>query len=163
VSAITRRGGRRRAKLDPPVAHYVAAEGLPWFPFLAEGVHVKLLKLTPATGEIVMIVRIEPGASLGECYRHGAVLAYTISGMWRYRGAEWVASAGDAVLAPAGSTQTLEVVGTEPVLAFVRLIGALEFHDAEGRTVSIENAETIHGRYLAHCALHGIPPADLAA
>jgi hypothetical protein len=60
------------------------------------------------------------------------------------------------------STQSFETFGDEPVQAFVRIIGALEFRDAQGKTVCIENAETLHGRYLAHCALHGIEPVDLS-
>ena len=50
-----------------------------------------------------------------------------------------------------------------PVEIFVHVTGAIEFRDGAGRTLCIENAETLHGRYLAHCALHGISPVDVAA
>ena len=43
----------------------------------------------------------------------------------------------------------------------MHLTGALEFRDDVGRTIGIESAETLHGRYLAHCALHGIEPGDV--
>ena len=162
MSAPARGRRKPRAGVAPALARHVGADGLPWIPFLVEGVHIKLLKVSPATGEMVFIVRAEPGTTLGECYRHGAVVIYTISGRWRYRGADWTAGAGDAVLAPAGSTQAFETVGDAPAQAFVRIIGALEFRDEAGKTVCIENAETLHGRYLAHCALHGIAPVDLA-
>ena len=134
---------------------------LPWFPFLSEGIHLKLCRVNLATGEMVLMIRAAPGAGLATHYHHGVFVAYTIAGRWRYRGAGWTAGPGDVVVEPAGSTHSLEAVGHRPAEAFVHLAGALEFRDESGRTLCIENAETLHGRYLAHCALHGLALADV--
>ena len=142
---------------------FVPSAQLPWFPFLSEGIHLKLLRVNPSTGEMVLLIRVQPGAGLGTHYHHGVVVAYTISGQWRYRDADWVAGPGDAIIGPAGSTRAFEAVGEAAAVSFVHLTGALEFRDEAGKTLCIENAETLHGRYLAHCALHGIAPLDVTA
>jgi 2,4'-dihydroxyacetophenone dioxygenase len=163
----TQRPGRSPRERVPtpvsPVPHYVASEELPWFPFLSEGIHVKLLRVNPTTGVMVLLIRMAPGAALSPHYHHGVVAAYTISGRWHYREAEWLAGPGDAIILPAGSSHIFEAVGDAPMEAFVHLSGALEFRDEEGKTLCVENAETLFGRYLAHCALHGLTPVDLTA
>ena len=152
-----------KAGARAPANRLVPSAQLPWFPFLSDGIHLKLLKVNPSTGEMVLIIRVQPGAGLGTHYHHGVVVAYTISGRWRYRDAEWVAGPGDAIIEPAGSTRAFEAVGDSAAESFVHLRGALEFRDEAGKTLCIENAETLHGRYLAHCALHGIEPVDVTA
>jgi quercetin dioxygenase-like cupin family protein len=142
---------------------FVPSARLPWFPFLSEGIHLKLLRVNPSTGEMLLVIRVQPGAGLGTHYHHGVVVAYTISGSWRYRDADWIAGPGDAIFEPAGSTRAFETVGEAAAESFVHLTGALEFRDEAGKTLCIENAETLHGRYLAHCALHGIAPVDVTA
>ena len=156
---------RRRAAPSAPAAP--AADGLvrcgdlPWFPFLSEGIHVKLCRVSLATGDMALMIRAAPGAGLASHYLHGVFVAYTIAGRWRYRDAEWVAGPGDVVIQPAGSTHALQAVGEGAAEAFVHVAGALEFRDESGKTLRIENAETLHGRYLAHCALHGLACLDV--
>jgi quercetin dioxygenase-like cupin family protein len=158
-----RRAPGPQASARAAAAKFVPSARLPWFPFLSEGIHLKLLRVNPSTGEMVLVIRVQPGAGLGTHYHHGVVVAYTISGRWRYRDADWVAGPGDAIIEPAGSTRAFETVGEEAAESFVHLTGALEFRDEAGKTLCIENAETLHGRYLAHCALHGIEPVDVTA
>ncbi|HET6265135.1 MAG TPA: 2,4'-dihydroxyacetophenone dioxygenase family protein [Usitatibacter sp.] len=143
-----------------PVVH---TAGLPWFPFLTEGVQLKLCKVNRSTGEMALLIRVAPGSGLGTHYFHGVVAAYTISGTLRSAPSEWVAGPGDVIVEPAGTSRAFEAVGDKPMEAFVHITGAIEFRDEAGRTLCIENAETLHGRYLAHCALHGITPVDVAA
>ena len=150
-----------RAALRAATHDLVRCGDLPWFPFVSEGVHVKLCHVCLATGEMTLLVRAEPGAGLTTHYHHGVFVAYTVSGRWRYLDSGWVAGPGDVVVEPAGTTHAFEVVGEGPTEAFVHLAGALEFRDESGKTLCIENAETLHGRYLAHCALHGIAPVDV--
>jgi 2,4'-dihydroxyacetophenone dioxygenase len=156
-----RKGKRRAPDVAPPAVSFVASNTLPWFPFLSEQVHVKLCKVNRTSGEMALLVRVSPGGTLGPHYYHGVAATYTVRGSWRHRAQGWIAGPGDVVIASAGTTHVLEAVGEEFVEAFVHLIGALEFRDEEGRTLCIENAETLHGRYLAHCALHGIEAVDI--
>jgi 2,4'-dihydroxyacetophenone dioxygenase len=150
-----------RAVVPPAATAPVRSAELPWFPFMSDGVHVKLCRVSLATGEMVLMVRAAPGAGLATHYHHGVFIAYTVSGQWRDLDHGWIAGPGDVVVEPAGSTHAFEVVGSGPAEAFVHLAGALEFRDEAGKTLCIENAETLHGRYLAHCALHGIRPVDV--
>ena len=57
----------------------------------------------------------------------------------------------------------LRWIDDERVIRDDPVVWALEFRDEAGKTLCIENAETLHGRYLAHCALHGIEPLDIAS
>jgi quercetin dioxygenase-like cupin family protein len=159
-----RKGARRRVAAVPAAAEvsFVASQSLPWFPFLSENVHLKLCKVNRSSGEMAMLVRVSAGGTLGPHYYHGVAATYTVRGHWRHRSQGWIAGPGDVVVASAGSTHVLEAVGGESVEAFVHLTGALEFRDEEGATLCIENAETLHGRYLAHCALHGIEVVDIS-
>ena len=146
-------------RADVPVL--IRVEGLPWFPFGADGVQVKLCRANLTSGEMVLLIRAAPGTGLAAHYHHGGFASYTVAGRWRYLGSDWVAGRGDVVVGPAGATQAFEAVGEEPAEAFVHLAGALELRDDSGRTIGIESAETLHGRYLAHCALHGLAPVDV--
>ena len=141
----------------------VPTAGLPWFPFLSDGVHLKLCKVSRSTGEMAFLIRVAAGSGLGPHYFHGVAAAYTISGRLRISPPDLVAGPGDVIIEPAGSSRIFEVVGDTPAEIFVHITGAIEFRDEAGRTLCIENAETLHGRYLAHCALHGIVPVDVAA
>ena len=151
-----------RAALAPEAGtSFIHTASLPWFPFLAEGIHLKLCKVNRSTGEAAFLIRVDPGCGIGTHYYHGVVAAYTISGRWRHRVAGWIAGPGDVIVEPAGTTHAYETVGTQPAESFVHLTGAIEFRDEAGVTLCIENAETLLGRYLAHCALHGIEPVDV--
>jgi quercetin dioxygenase-like cupin family protein len=151
------------AKAPSIAASLVRSAALPWFPFISAGVHLKLCRASLATGEMVFMIRLDPGASVGMHYHHGVVVSYTLKGRWRYRGTTWEASAGDVVIQPAGSSHALENAGDGPAEAFVHMSGPLEFQDESGKTICIENAETLHGRYLAYCALHGLERAEVAS
>ena len=163
MNAVRSRKGAARRKAATPAAEapFVPSDALPWFPFLSEQVHVKLCRVNRTSGEMALLLRVSPGGTLGPHYYHGVAATYTVRGQWRHRSKGWVAGPGDVVVASAGSTHVLEAVGEEPVEAFVHLTSALEFRDDDGNTLCIENAETLHGRYLAHCALHGIEALDI--
>jgi len=160
--AASRKRTARVAEREVRPIDLVRGASLPWFPFLSPGVQLKLCRANLGSGEMVLMIRLEPGAAVGMHYHHGIVVAYTITGRWRYRDADWEAGAGDVIIQPAGSRRALENAGETPAEAFVHLRGALEFLDDSGKTLCIENAETLHGRYLAYCALHGLERAEVA-
>ncbi len=153
---------RGKGMTSAPMPQLVPSADLPWFPFLSEQVEIKLCSVNRATGEIALLLRVAVGSGLGTHYYHGTAATYTVKGSWRHREQGLVCGSGDVMIAPAGSVHSMETLGDVAVEAFVHITGAIEFRDDEGRTLCIENAETLHGRYLAHCALHGIPPRDVA-
>jgi 2,4'-dihydroxyacetophenone dioxygenase len=164
ITMPPRKKPTRAAAAEPAAQRspVVVTAALPWFPFLSEGVQLKLCKVSRSTGEMALLIRVAAGAGLGAHYFHGVAAAYTIKGRLRIAPLDWVAGPGDVIVEPAGSSRAFTVVGEMPAEIFVHLTGAIEFRDEAGRTLCIENAETLHGRYLAHCALHGIVPVEVA-
>ena len=96
-------------------------------------------------------IRAEPGAGLGTHYPTVWSRRLLRSpGHWRFRG-RWSGPTRDPALIGRGLLHTLVAVGDTPVVAFVRLRGAMDSATRPARRSS--SAETLRGRYLAHCAL----------
>src|SRR5579863_10528525 len=100
---------------------------LPWVPW-APGHFIKLIKLNPVTGQIILFIRSVPGA----------VVVYTVQGAWTYDEG-WVSEMGDVVFEVAGSTHSPRMVGKEDTIVFAVIEGALDFVDEKGQTIATEN------------------------
>jgi quercetin dioxygenase-like cupin family protein len=107
------------------------------------------------------MLRARPGAELGTHDHFGRVIAYTVSGSWRYAEHNWVASAGDVVYETANSQHTLVAEPGETVEMFIYVEGNLHFVDGDGNIVGIENAKTFVERYVQFCRDNGYPDPDL--
>ena len=85
-------------------AHYIPDEGNVWVPWdEASGSEIKLCKLNPNTGEMVVMIKTPPGKTLTKHFHPGTVACYTIQGHWTYNEG-WIAGLGNVVYEPAGST-----------------------------------------------------------
>jgi hypothetical protein len=62
--ASRRHAAARKAAGSAP-ASLVRCADLPWFPFLSDGVHLKLCQLNRSTGEMAFLIRLDPGSGLG--------------------------------------------------------------------------------------------------
>jgi hypothetical protein len=64
-------------------AHYIPDEGNVWVPWdEASGSEIKLCKLNPSTGEMVVMIKTPPGKTLTKHFHPGTVALYTIQGHW---------------------------------------------------------------------------------
>jgi 2,4'-dihydroxyacetophenone dioxygenase len=86
------------------LASHTSPKDLPWVPW-AEGHFIKLIKLNPITGQIILFIRSVPGAALQMHFHPGTVVVYTVQGAWTYDEG-WVSEAGDVVFEVAGSTHS---------------------------------------------------------
>lgn len=65
------------------MASHSNPKDLPWVPW-AEGHFIKLIKLNPITGQIILFIRSNPGAALQMHFHPGTVVVYTVQGAWTY-------------------------------------------------------------------------------
>jgi len=139
-------------------ARYIAANDTPWFPYGA-GCEVQLIQVEPTTGQWIVKLRGPSGANLGIHRHYGSVIAITLRGAWRYLEHGWVARAGDIVNETPGSVHTL-VMDDETETLFI-VEGALEYLDAEGKTLAHEDWRSIMEKYLAFCASNALEIVDV--
>jgi 2,4'-dihydroxyacetophenone dioxygenase len=133
---------------------------LPFFDY-APGVQLKLLKVNKVSGQIVMLLKAEPGSYLGRHKHYGTVCVYTLSGKWRYVEDDWRASTGSFVYEPAGSIHTFEADKQEGLLAFLVMEGSLEFLTEKNESIGIDNWQSFLKRYYDHCSKAGIPIQEI--
>jgi 2,4'-dihydroxyacetophenone dioxygenase len=145
-------------------AHYIPDEGNVWVPWdEASGSEIKLCKLNPSTGEMVVMIKTPPGKTLTKHFHPGTVALYTIQGHWTYNEG-WIAGLGDVVYVPAGSTHAPAMMDpTTPTIVFGVVQGSFEFVDSDGKRVAYDNWQTLLQLYLDHCAKIGVKPRDVAS
>lgn len=141
---------------------YFESEKLPWFPWLAEGVYLKVCKIDTASKMAVVFMRAGPGKGSHTHYHHGHVIVYTIAGQWHYLEHDWTARAGDVVYETPGSTHTFETLGDTETIVFLELVGDLDFKDEQGNTYKVLNAQNLADDYRAYCKEKGIEPIGIS-
>jgi 2,4'-dihydroxyacetophenone dioxygenase len=124
------------------------ADELPWAQWM-DGLWVKLLRVSEATGVYVLMVQFSPGTELPVHRHFGQVHAYTLQGSWRYLEYDWVATAGSFVYEPPGSTHTLRAEGSEEdTIVLFTIQGGLVVFGPDGTYWAYEDAHTAKQRYL---------------
>ncbi|MBA2960929.1 MULTISPECIES: 2,4'-dihydroxyacetophenone dioxygenase family protein [Ramlibacter] len=124
---------------------------------------VKYVKIDPASGEMVLLVKASPQARMPRRHQSGTVIACTIKGRWQYLEHDWVAEPGSVVYSGPGECKTAQALGgDEDILVLKVVVGDLAFLDDRGEVLAIENCETGLHRYKEHCRSAGIPARDLA-
>lgn len=133
---------------------YVGALETPYFPFLSEGIEVRLVRVDNRTGTFVVDLRSETGGILGRHRHRGTVMASTLAGTWRYLEYDWVAGPGDYVHEFPGTIHTLEVhPGTH--IRFTN-DGVLEFLNEDDSLQHAYDAWNFIDLYQTHCAENGL-------
>jgi len=96
----------------------------------------------------VELLRMEPGVAM-PLHRHdGEVHAYNLSGSRKLCTGELVGP-GDYVYEPPGNTDSWHVVGDEPMVAIIVVMGAVEFLGPEGEVSSTASAASMRRRYMS--------------
>jgi len=145
-------------------ASYIPDEGNVWVPWdETSGSEIKLCKLNPSTGEMIVFIKTPPGQTLTKHFHPGTVIVYVVQGRWTYNEG-WVAGPGDVVCEAAGSTHAPSMLDpSTPTIVFAVIQGSLEFVDEQGTRVGYDNWQTLLKLYHDHCAKVGVTPRDLTS
>ena len=129
------------------------SDALPWVPSTTPGKSSKLLRFLPDDSGFVELLRMEPGVAM-PLHRHtGAVHAWNLSGSRKLCTGE-VIGPGDYVFEPPGNEDWWKIVGDEPLLALVIVMGEVEFLGPGGEVRARASAKSQREAYEAHCREH---------
>lgn len=141
-----------------------SAGSIPWVPWeIGEGVFLKLFKVDPIHGLMVLMLKAPGGIGLGRHRHTGFVQLYTVQGAWKYNEHDWTARKGDVVYETADSIHSFVTEPGEDVIAFVVLNGSLEFLDDKNNVLWSENWRTALTRQRKYCTEKGLPCPDVSS
>jgi 2,4'-dihydroxyacetophenone dioxygenase len=145
-----------------PVSLHRAEQDLPFVPY-QQGVDFQLLQVNLDIGLWVIRARAEPGITLQRHRHTGEVMAFTLSGSWRYLEYPEVNTAGSYLFEPSGAIHTLHIPAsnTEITDIFFSIKGANLDLDDDGNVETILDAATVLDVYRAQCEAAGHPAPDV--
>jgi len=146
----------------PPISFHRAEKDLPFVPY-QDGVMFQLLQVNIEAGLWVVRVRAEPGATFQRHKHTGEVLAFTLSGSWRYLEYPEVNTAGSYLFEPAGAIHTLHVPDSNDQITDIwfAIRGANLDLDGNGNVETVLDAGTVLEIYRSQCSAAGHPAPDV--
>lgn len=131
-----------------------------WIPSSTPGKYSSPLRFFADDRGFVELLRMDPGVVM-PLHRHtGETHAYTFSGTRKLCTGELIGP-GDYVYEPPGNTDWWKIVGDEPMLALVIVMGTVEFLGPGGVVTARASAGTQLADYQRHCREHGLTIRDL--
>jgi len=118
---------------DDPLLH--AADALPWF-HVSPGFDLKLLHGEADDDTRALLLRLEPGTVIGRHRHEGEVHALNLAGTRKLLDTGELVGPGGYVYEPPGNEDSWMAVGSEPLVVFVTVRGAMEALDEAGRPVT---------------------------
>jgi 2,4'-dihydroxyacetophenone dioxygenase len=145
-----------------PASFHRAEQDLPFVPY-QDGVTFQLLQVDLDVGLWVVRVRAEPGVTFQRHRHTGQVLAFTLSGSWRYLEYPEVNTAGSYLYEPAGAVHTLHVPDSNDGITDIwfAINGANLDLDSDGNVETVLDAATVLEIYRAQCKAHGHPAPNV--
>jgi len=141
-------------------ARFSTASTQQWIPSSIAGKSSSPLRFFAGERGFVELLRMEPGVVM-PLHRHtGEIHAYNLTGMRKLCTGE-VIGPGDYVYEPPGNTDWWKIVGNEPMLALVIVMGVVEFLGTGGAVIGRASASTQLADYERHCREHGLEIHDL--
>lgn len=141
-------------------ARFTATAGLPWIPSATPGKSAKPLRFLANDGGFVELLRMEPGVIMPLHRHRGEIHAYNLVGSRQLCTGE-VIGPGDYVYEPPGNTDWWKIVGNEPMVALVIVMGTVEFLVPGGGAAKVVSARTQLAEYEDYCREHGLTVQDL--
>lgn len=139
---------------------FTASDVLPWVPSPVPGKSSRPLRFLRDNRGFVELLRMEPGVVM-PLHRHtGETHAFNLSGSRRLASGE-VIGPGGYVYEPPGNVDSWEVIGEEPLIALVVVMGEVENPAPDGHVRGVANAATRFVEYQAFCRERGIAMLDL--
>lgn len=133
---------------------------LPWIPSGTPGKSSKPLRFLSGDRGFVELLRMDPGTRM-PLHRHtGEIHAWNLSGARQLDSGE-VIGPGGYVYEPPGNVDWWRIVGDEPMVALVVVMGAVEFLGPGHVVTARASASTQRAAFHGYCAAHGIDVPDL--
>lgn len=133
---------------------------IPWVPSPVPGKSSKPLRFLRDDRGFVELLRMEPGVAMPRHRHTGETHAFNLSGSRQLSSGE-VIGAGDYVYEPPGNVDAWHVVGNEPLVALVVVMGEVEDLDLDGNVRGRATASTRLAEYEDYCRAQGIELLDL--
>jgi 2,4'-dihydroxyacetophenone dioxygenase len=141
-------------------ARFAISGRLPWIPASTPGKWSKPLRFFADDRGFVELLKMNPGVAM-PLHRHsGEIHAWNLSGSRQLCTGE-IIGPGDYVYEPPGNTDWWQIVGDEPMTAFIVVMGTVEFIGPGGALRSRASAATQRADYERYCRENGIEPLDL--
>lgn len=143
----------------------IDVESLPWMPFTpySEDIFIKVIKVDAIRGEWTTLLKTPPYTELPMHHHSGTVMVWTVTGSWRYKENDWVATAGSFVFETAASRHTPITVGDEEVITLNIVQGDWNVMSPEGAVLAIENWKSMVDRYVNFCKANGLEAVDVTS
>jgi len=141
-------------------ARFSTTADLPWIPSATQGKASKPLRFFADDRGFVELLRMEPGVVMPLHSHTGEIHAYNLSGSRELCTGE-IIGPGDYVYEPPGNIDWWKIVGDEPMVALVIVMGTVEFLGPGGIVRARASASTQLAEYESHCREHGLPIHDL--
>ena len=140
-----------------PTANFRDEKDLP-FAAMAEGITFQVLDVNIAKDIWVTRMRFDPGVSIATHKHTGEVLAFTVSGAWKYREYPDIYRAGSYVHEPEGSTHTLETLKDNQGVTDIIFINFGENinYKPDGTVDYVMDARGILELYFKACKAEGL-------
>ncbi len=143
-------------------ANFLGEGELP-FARMAEGVTFQVLDVNFEKNIWVTRMRFDPGVSIATHKHTGEVLAFTVSGAWKYREYPDIYRTGSYVHEPEGSTHTLETPSENHGATDIIFINFGENinYDADGNVDYVMDAKGILDLYFKACKEQGLDKPEI--
>ena len=126
-------------------------ERLPWMPWAAPGTYCKVLHMDMSHAKTTVLIKVDPGTTLGVHKHLGDAEAYMLDGDFTYEHGS--AGAGD-YLCEKGGIRHVPVTGDQGLVLFGINYGSLHGEDDAGNLLGVIDNEYYYGAALAH-GCHG--------
>ncbi|MET4729872.1 2,4'-dihydroxyacetophenone dioxygenase [Lysobacter enzymogenes] len=137
-----------------------ASADLPWIPADTPGKYSKPLRFFADDRGFVELLRMDPGLVM-PLHRHtGEIHAYNLCGTRQLCTGELIGP-GDYVYEPPGNVDWWKIVGAEPMIALVVVMGAVEFLGPGGTVRLRASAQSQRAAYERYCREQRRPALDL--
>lgn len=138
----------------------VRTADLPWVPSPVPGKSSRPLRFLRDDRGFVELLRMEPGVAMPPHRHTGETHAFNLSGSRRLDSGE-IVGPGDYVYEPPGNVDSWEVVGVEPLVVLVVVMGEVEDLAPDGSVRGIANTGSRRREYADYCRMQGIAMRDL--
>lgn len=141
-------------------ARFSSAAGEQWIPSATPGKSSRPLRFFADDRGFVELLRMEPGVVM-PLHRHsGEIHAYNLTGTRKLCTGELIGP-GDYVYEPPGNVDWWKIVGDEPMIAMVIVMGTVEFLGPGGIVTARASASTQLAEYESYCRTNGLAVQDL--